>query len=537
MTIASEISRLQWAKADICTAIENKGVTVWSIKLDQYCDCINAIPTWWGLWWAFCYLIVWWWWWGANLNWWWWGAVCTWFAFTKCSATSVIVWWCWLWWFTTVTWWNGLASSIGTNYWTSVASTVVAPWGCWAVNSANCGCSWSWYLPWNKWSDVWGWGWGAWWAGCNAWTYNLDGSCCSRWGWAWWPWLCWYWGWGWWWACACNYAMWGCVVDWWGCWWWCVNRTWGSATNCGWWWWGWSWSYCWGRWACWLVEIWYPANWAWGVEDATWWTKSSFEEWWVTYCKHRFTTTWTFFIWSWNLPAWIYYNASSCLITMSCDGNNWLTIQDRNIWATTRDVKSSTSYWCMYQWGNNYWFVNTWTVSRTTTKVDTTWYWPWNYYSRNCFVYDSTSCNLDWSNPSNDNLWGNTTNTYAARQWPAPSWYHVPSQADISCMVKVMRCIKWWDLTLDEVQQYLFIPLSWYRGYASGCLYCQWSGFGLWMSSTVNWLWYCAWWIYTNSNVNSSTYWNRRWTWYPIRAFKNVASIPNASWWAALISM
>lgn len=44
MTIASEISRLQTAKADIKTAIENKWVEVWSsIKLDYYHDYIDQI--------------------------------------------------------------------------------------------------------------------------------------------------------------------------------------------------------------------------------------------------------------------------------------------------------------------------------------------------------------------------------------------------------------------------------------------------------------------------------------------------------------
>ena len=40
MTIASEISRLQCAKADIKTSIENKGVSVSSsLTLDEYSCC------------------------------------------------------------------------------------------------------------------------------------------------------------------------------------------------------------------------------------------------------------------------------------------------------------------------------------------------------------------------------------------------------------------------------------------------------------------------------------------------------------------
>jgi hypothetical protein len=44
MTIASEITRLQWAKSDIKTSIENKGVAVPSnTKLDDYSDYIDQI--------------------------------------------------------------------------------------------------------------------------------------------------------------------------------------------------------------------------------------------------------------------------------------------------------------------------------------------------------------------------------------------------------------------------------------------------------------------------------------------------------------
>lgn len=47
MTIASEITRLQWAKSDIKTSIENKGVAVpSSTKLDDYAPYIDQINTW-----------------------------------------------------------------------------------------------------------------------------------------------------------------------------------------------------------------------------------------------------------------------------------------------------------------------------------------------------------------------------------------------------------------------------------------------------------------------------------------------------------
>lgn len=50
MTIASEITRLQNAKASIEASIENKGVTVPdAAKLDEYYQYIDRIVSWWGV--------------------------------------------------------------------------------------------------------------------------------------------------------------------------------------------------------------------------------------------------------------------------------------------------------------------------------------------------------------------------------------------------------------------------------------------------------------------------------------------------------
>ena len=55
MTIASEITRLQWAKADARTSIINKGVDVpSSAKLDTYHDYIDLIQQWDG------WILAWW---------------------------------------------------------------------------------------------------------------------------------------------------------------------------------------------------------------------------------------------------------------------------------------------------------------------------------------------------------------------------------------------------------------------------------------------------------------------------------------------
>ena len=109
--------------------------------------------------------------------------------------------------------------------------------------------------------------------------------------------------------------------------------------------------------------------------------------------------------------AWIFHDTINWLISISSDGVNWLTISDKNLWATTVwntwDTVDQAHAWYYYQWWNNYWFAwpNEATPAVSSTLVDTTWYWPWNYYSSNEYIWS----NADWSDPSNDNLWGGVT--------------------------------------------------------------------------------------------------------------------------------
>lgn len=100
-------------------------------------------------------------------------------------------------------------------------------------------------------------------------------------------------------------------------------------------------------------------------------------------------------IYQWAWSAWIYWNPSLWLISISSDGTTWYTIADKNIWAT-----QVWDYGNYYQWGNNYGFSNVWSVTTSSTQVDTTGYWPWNYYYSWDFITDSSG----WMNPDNANL-------------------------------------------------------------------------------------------------------------------------------------
>jgi hypothetical protein len=101
----------------------------------------------------------------------------------------------------------------------------------------------------------------------------------------------------------------------------------------------------------------------------------------------------------------IYHNSTLWLISIK-NWNNWITIADKNLWATTVynswDTLSESNCWKFYQWGNNYWFSYTWATTTSSTAVDASSYWPWNYYSSSTFI---TTSPRDSSNNANLRWW------------------------------------------------------------------------------------------------------------------------------------
>lgn len=104
--------------------------------------------------------------------------------------------------------------------------------------------------------------------------------------------------------------------------------------------------------------------------------------------------------------AWVFYNATNGLISVSGDWQTWYTIMDKNLWATSVynqwNTETNANCWYFYQWGNNYWFAHSWSVTTSSTQVNASNYWPWNYYSSSTYITWSN----DWSSVQNDNLWG-----------------------------------------------------------------------------------------------------------------------------------
>lgn len=298
MTIASEITRLQWAKADICTAIENKWVTVWNVTLSDYACCIDAIKQW-GSMRVEALIVAWWWsgWWDGYCaawgGWAWWVIYSN--ALSVCEINTVVVW----------KWWVGGEGGRCSNCWgNSSINDVVAIGGGRGISGANW-CWWSWG----------GWQCGSWWwAGIAPQGTSWGNWACYSWwggGWAWGNgcnWGCKIWWNGWLWFLSCIewmnkcYAWWGwgfgCCTKWIGCYWgwdwgtWNGVEKWTNATTC----WSWGWGSgrscrCWGSWGCGVVIIRYPTDWSFGINTSSWGNSCYTCNW---YCIHCFTSNWTF---------------------------------------------------------------------------------------------------------------------------------------------------------------------------------------------------------------------------------------------------
>ena len=145
------------------------------------------------------------------------------------------------------------------------------------------------------------------------------------------------------------------------------------------------------------------------------------------------------------------------------DFSYWITIQDKNLWASVAWTWEE-SYWYYYQWWNNNW--NPWDSEAVMQLVDWNdsyenhWYdwdvtefikilYSWNNINRNYDYWAETSwgyavtvyANWTWNNlwwGGTDNKeqvnvvkWYDTVNHVATnvdnRQWPCGEWYHVPS--------------------------------------------------------------------------------------------------------------
>ena len=112
---------------------------------------------------------------------------------------------------------------------------------------------------------------------------------------------------------------------------------------------------------------------------------------------------------TWTLMyTWIYWSSTLWLISIQ-NGSAWITISDKNLWAT-----NVWDNWLFYQFWNNAWYTynaSPYVTSKPTISTD---YWPGNYYTGS-FVRVSSGNN--WFNWTNNNIWWWVTNG----TWTDPS--------------------------------------------------------------------------------------------------------------------
>ena len=243
--------------------------------------------------------------------------------------------------------------------------------------------------------------------------------------------------------------------------------------------------------------------------------------------------------------------------------SEWITIMDRNLWATSNDMTSKDSFWYHFQWWNNYWFTqwcfSEWCsdyVTKSSKDVESHWalwndnynnsWYYWTTFIKNYYVgyredgdYHNWLWWWIWDNPNN-NWWAKQNNS-EDRQWPCPNGYHVPSAWEWWLLAKYWwntyakdSLIDWWDgfyyISWDvaaDFKMFFKLPYAGIREDESALIYGQWSVWSYW-SSSPNWE------AYPDDGIGESriyvfnTYGIPRWSWHDvghglsIRCFKNV---------------
>lgn len=205
----------------------------------------------------------------------------------------------------------------------------------------------------------------------------------------------------------------------------------------------------------------------------------------------------------------VYYNSTLWLISLSDDWVDWTSIADKNVWATEvySGTVSAANSWGFFQRWNNYMFPYTGATTTSSTKANASNFWPWNYFNRPTFITTTSAGGLDWSDPSNNNLWWGVTNwtresvpvfvshwhiwTWSMEwikdtQWPCSNGFHVPTDTEwtnlVNAWIDIWVWASWW---WDDFRKKMLMPFAWYRSSTSPSPKNQWVG-GYYWASTVS---------------------------------------------------
>lgn len=123
------------------------------------------------------------------------------------------------------------------------------------------------------------------------------------------------------------------------------------------------------------------------------------------------TSSWTKLYWTSIEAGWIFWNSTYWLISLSSNWTTWITIMDKNLWATTvwnsGDTLTDANCGNVFQRGNNYafpWTKSSTSITTSSTKANVTGFWPWNYYSSSTWI-TATPRQSSASNGNNLRWW------------------------------------------------------------------------------------------------------------------------------------
>lgn len=258
--------------------------------------------------------------------------------------------------------------------------------------------------------------------------------------------------------------------------------------------------------------------------------------------------------------AWVFYNATDGLISVSWDWQTWYTIQDKNLWATTVynqwDTETDANCGYFYQRGNNYGFAHSGTITTSTTQVDASSYWPGNYYSSSTFITRSESP-YDWSSVENDNLrwWVTWVQSwykllhkefyldYSAMRGPCPEGYHIPLNTERQAVYNIWTALWWWASAWNDFLNALKMPKIWHLINQNGTVvdrdnyWDYWSSAPSYTTTVNNVSFYMH--AYNNNSINPQDSLVRP-NGMCLRAFKDEPVVPNSTrtmlYWISLTS-
>lgn len=217
----------------------------------------------------------------------------------------------------------------------------------------------------------------------------------------------------------------------------------------------------------------------------------------------------------------IYYNSVGWWISIHQLDWTWVTMRDKNVWASVVwnqwDTMSETNCWKFFQLGNNYWFPYTGATNTDPTTVDASAYGPSNPYSSSTFITVTP-----WDNSNNMNLWWGTSSLITDKQWPCPSWSHVPTYSELSKLEAAM--LRYQTDAGKSAYELLHLPEAWMLKPLDGSL-----------DSNMAFYWICDnWWEwYSNiENIFVTKHYSHLYITpgYSIRPFMDTPIVPDNSW-------